>query len=112
MHFVSQLVFSAGVTPDIEIIQWLTKCVAFSKGTKKFSLFTTEDVVDASPVLRSFLIKLFLQSPDSIAVKDYINSEIEKGKNDNQQELLSRMVLVMNCHKVIGLALVALDSIG
>ena len=101
MHFVSEMVFAPGIAPDIEIVKWLTKCVTFRDQTKKFSLFTTAEIVDPNPVLRSFLIKLFLQYQSSEAIKDHLNELITNFQTMNSpHEMLPNLVLVMNCHKV------------
>ena len=101
MHFVSEMVFAPGIAPDIEIVKWLTNCVTFRDQTKKFSLFTTAEIVDPNPVLRSFLIKLFLQCQSSEAIKDHLNELITNFQTMNSpHEMLPNLTLVMNCHKV------------
>ena len=95
------MVFAQGIAPDIEIVRWLTNCVAFRDPAKKFNLFTTAEVVDLNPVLRSFLIKLFLQCQNSEEIKCHLNDLISSWRTpSNQHKELAKMVLVMNCHKV------------
>ena len=98
MHFVSELVFASATQPDIRIVEWLSECVTFRDGTKKFSLFTTEDVVDPSPVLRSFLIKLFLQCRTPM-ITDHMDKTIRSWVDDPVGNL-QRMNMVISCHKV------------
>ena len=95
------MVFTPGIAPDIEIVKWLSNCVAFRDPTKKFNLFTTAEVVDLNPVLRSFLIKLFLQCQNSEEIKYHLNDLIASWRTpSNQHKELAKIILVMNCHKV------------
>lgn len=75
MEFVSQLVFGGAEQPTDEVIKWLMDCVTFNQGTRVFSIFNVEDVVDPTPVLRSFLLKhlLKLDNRNSAAVNDYLD---------------------------------------
>ena len=101
MHFVSQQVFISGTRPELKVIKWLSESVTFKDQTKRFALFSTEDVVDPTPVLRSFLTKLFLQCHESTVVSNYLNSTIETwGKTPNPQDELPKMVMMIECHKV------------
>lgn len=99
-QFVAELTFASGNVPDGDILQWLMKCVAFKDRTKEFSIFNCKDVVDPTPVLRSFLLKLFLQSGNS-HVTEHLDDVI-KGWYDAQDDLMiQHMVLLIDCFKVI-----------
>ena len=74
MRFVSELVFLS--EPCVEVIDWLANCVTFRGGTRQFSMFNCEDVVDPDPVLRSFLLKLLLKCKNSERVRGYLDKII------------------------------------
>ena len=100
MNFVSGIVFSEGDDPEDSIIEWLLKCVTFgTTDTREFSLFNTADVVDPTPVLRSFLLKLLLQCKQRDSVHTHLNKLLSKWST-NKIFQLQTMVLLMDCHKV------------
>ncbi|XP_067936897.1 E3 ubiquitin-protein ligase rnf213-alpha-like [Watersipora subatra] len=102
MSFVSEVVFSGQQEPEEGIIQWLLNCVTFGSNTetRQFSLFNSADVVDPTPVLRSFLLKLLLQCSQSDAASTHLNRILSEwtGEKSNQ---LQTMVLFMDCWKDI-----------
>lgn len=97
MKFVSELVFQS--EPDADVITWLAECVTFRDGTRSFSIFNYEDVVDPNPVLRSFLLKLLLRCRKSGQVKEDIDKIIGQWALTDQYKLQT-MVLLMDCLKV------------
>ena len=103
MEFVAELVFSPEATPDEEIIEWLLQCVTFGAGTRQFSLYNTADVVDPTPVLRSFLLKLLMLYQDNELVRYYIDGMLAKWGADEKQRIQT-MVLLMDCRKVRGIS--------
>jgi len=101
MKFVSDMVFNGEERdPDDEIISWLLDCVTARGGetTRQFNLFNSQEVVDPTPVLRSFLLKLLL----SCRQQHYVNTYLDKvlSVSTNQQHQLQTMVLLMDCCKV------------
>ena len=99
MAFVSEVVFGSDVEPDEDIIQWLLQCVTFGAGTRAFSLYNTADVVDPTPVLRSFLLKLLMQCTQSEHVQEHLNHLLADWGDDVKQKIQT-MVLLMDCRKV------------
>ena len=99
MRFVSELVFLS--EPCVEVIDWLANCVTFRGGTRQFSMFNCEDVVDPDPVLRSFLLKLLLKCKNSERVRGYLDKIItQREGGEGEGNRLQTMVLLMDCHKV------------
>jgi len=101
MTFVSDIVFNEEERdPDDKVIRWLLDCIVARSGetTRQFSLFNSQEVVDPTPVLRSFLLKLLL----SCRKKRYVNTYLDKvfAVSTNHQHQLQTMVLIMNCRKV------------
>ena len=100
MSFVSDVVFESDEDPEDEIIQWLLNCVAFgTASTKQFSLFNSADVIDPTPVLRSFLLKLLLQCNQNDAVKAHLDTILSEW-TANEKYKMQTMVLFMDCWKV------------
>lgn len=67
MDLVSQLCFADNTPPDGAVVDMLMSCVtrtsssdSASVTTKSFTLFN--DGIDATPVVRSFLLQLLLKS--------------------------------------------------
>ena len=98
--FVAEVVFSSETAPDEEIVEWLLKCVTFGAGTRQFSLYNTADVVDPTPVLRSFLLKLLLQCSHSDFVKYHLNGMLADWGEDERQWIRT-MDLLMDIRKVV-----------
>lgn len=103
MCFVSDIVFGKEEDPDGEILTWLLECItcrsATGDATRQFSLFNSADVVDPTPVLRSFLLKLLLQIADSDVVQHYLDNMMRSWM-ENKNYQLQTMVLLMDCRKV------------
>ena len=99
MAFVSEVVFGSDEEPDEDIIQWLLQCVTFRAGTRAFSLYNTADVVDPTPVLRSFILKLLMQCRQSERVQEHLNYLLAEWGDDMRQKIQT-MVLLMDCRKV------------
>lgn len=105
MCFVSEIVFEGDSDgPDEEIIRWLLDCITCrgaggAATTRQFSLFNSADVVDPTPVLRSFLLKLLLQCTQSDTVHDQLNQILDSWTASHQQ-YIQTMVLFMDCWKV------------
>lgn len=100
MQFIAELVFSGNTSPDDEIIDWLLNCVTLDEGTRKFSIYRTSDVVDPTPVLRSYLLKLLLQVKQSKRVDDYLEGFIDKAVNHPSVTNLNTLVLLIDISKV------------
>lgn len=100
MCFVSDIVFSSRQSPEGGIIEWVLNCIAFGTAdTKEFSLFRSVNVVDPTPVLRSYLLKLLLQCNQS----DFVNKELDYLMSNwtaDKTYQLQTMVLLMDCCKV------------
>jgi len=99
---VSDMVFNEEERdPDDEIIRWLLDCVTARDGetTRQFSLFNSQEVVDPTPVLRSFLLKLLLRCPQTELVDDYLNHVLQPTPHSGDHQLQT-MVLFIDCWKV------------
>ena len=100
MNFVSSIVFSEGEDPEDSLIEQLLKFVTYGQAdTREFSLFNTADVVDRTPVLRSFLLKLLLQCKQKESVHDHLDKLLSTWAS-NKTFQLQTMVLLMDCQKV------------
>lgn len=98
MHFVSELVFVPNRRPDDEIVRWLMDCVAFNeRQTRELSVFHTQDVIDPTPVLRSFLLKLFLQYP---SVEDHLNQVVQSWAEETGVFKVQKMAMLVDCYQV------------
>ena len=101
MHFVSELVFTPSRAPSEEIVEWLMSCVTFSnKQTREMSVFHTQDVIDPTPVLRSFLLKLFLQYPST---GDHLVRLVESWAEETGIFRIQKMAMLVDCYRVIWL---------
>lgn len=99
MQFVSEMVFISEDPPEEGILVWLMECVTFRDRTREFSVFYCKDVLDPTPVLRSFLLKLFL-SCDNPQVETHLNQLMRSWK-DNEPELqVQKMAMLIDCYKV------------
>lgn len=100
MNFVSDMVFkSDSPPPDDGILEWLMECVTFRDRTREFSMFYSEDVIDPTPVVRSFLLKLFLQC-ESPRVIVHLN-QLMTSWNEKEQDLrVQKMAMLIDCYKV------------
>ncbi|XP_067940321.1 E3 ubiquitin-protein ligase RNF213-like [Watersipora subatra] len=102
VHFVSKLVFLPGIFPDMDIVEWLMNRVTFRDRRREFSIFQVEDIVNPTPILRSFLVKLFLQYQESPSVSNYLDRLIQTwSEEESSSELVSKMAMIINCHKDI-----------
>lgn len=99
MHFVSEIVFKPDSSPDDQIMEWLLERITSDNTTRKLSLFNSQEVVDPSPVLRSFLLKLLLKCEQSDSVENQLNNLLASWKDEHQLQVQT-MVLFMDCHKV------------
>ena len=106
MSFTSEIVFSGRQGPEEGVIKWLLNCITFGSAhaTKQFSLFNSADVVDSSPVLRSYLLKLLLQYDQSDSVHRHLNQVLLQWATEKSYRMQT-MVLLMDCHKVCNLIL-------
>jgi len=95
---VAELVFLPGVVPELEVIEWLTLQVTFKDTTKTLSIFNSNDVIDATPVLRSFLIKLLMGCPSEDYIQQYLNSIMRQWAGGNHY--LPTLCMIVNCYKV------------
>ncbi|KAF6041607.1 hypothetical protein EB796_000120 [Bugula neritina] len=99
--FVSDMVFSEEERdPDDEIISWLLNCVTARDGetTRQFNLFNSQEVVDPTPVLRSFLLKLLLRCSQTELVERYLNHVLQSTPHSGDHQLQT-MVLFIDCWK-------------
>lgn len=99
MHFVSEMVFTPETPPDDGILLWLTECVTFRNQTREFSVFYCADVVDPTPVLRSYLLKLFLQYNDE-RVENHLNQIMKSWKVIEPEIQEHQMTMMIDCYKV------------
>ncbi|XP_067937583.1 E3 ubiquitin-protein ligase rnf213-alpha-like [Watersipora subatra] len=97
MYFVSELVFAS--EPEQAILEWLVDRVTFRAGTRQFGLFNSSEIVDASPVLRSYLLKLLLRCEQSKAVTLSLDTIIKSWHADKSRSHVQSLVLLMDCHK-------------
>lgn len=98
MEFVSELVFSEHKIPSDEIVRWLMQCVTFKEErTRDFSVFHTDEVIDPTPVLRSFLLKLFLQNP---SLDDHLDDLVQSWTEEDGIFKVQKMAMLVDCYQV------------
>lgn len=104
MDFVSQLVFASTEPPTDDVIRWLLNCVTRDNRPAVFSVVNVDDVLDSTPVLRSFLLKhlLRIESGSSRAVKEYLEGLLStvKLEHDTTGSSLEILLLLMDVLKV------------
>ena len=99
MHFVSEIMF-LGEPPSLDVIRKILNYVTSDNGNREFSIFKSEQVVDANPVLISFLLKLLLQSKQSGAAITYLNTSLSTWQDSNRESYLLLATLIVDCQKV------------
>ena len=100
MHFVSEQVITERHSPDVGIIQWLMDCVTFKEQTSRdFSVFHTEEVIDPTPVLRSFLLKLFIQYP---TLDEHLDRLVQSWEEESGRFKVQKMAMLVDCYQVNG----------
>ena len=100
MHFVSELVITEHHPPDDRIIQWLMDCVTFKEQTSRdFSVFHTDEVIDPTPVLRSFLLKLFIQYP---TLDEHLDCLVQSWEEESGRFKVQKMAMLVDCYQVNG----------
>ena len=98
MHFVSEQVITERHSPDVGIIQWLMDCVTFKEQTSRdFSVFHTEEVIDPTPVLRSFLLKLFIQYP---TLDEHLDRLVQSWEEESGRFKVQKMAMLVDCYQV------------
>ncbi|XP_033741837.1 E3 ubiquitin-protein ligase rnf213-alpha-like [Pecten maximus] len=103
MEVVSQLCFAEDTPPSDEVVQKLLGYITRSadKGmvvTKKMTIF--DDSIDPTPVLRSFLLQLLLQtSGDQVSV--YLGTYLQQAEQfvdpTGQEQLIELCLLILQC---------------
>lgn len=100
MRFVSELVFTSQEAIDEEVLHKLLDCITFGGKTMKFSVYKALDVVDPSPVVRSFLMKLLLSRRETQAVQTYLNKLLTQMREDFTSFNASNLMLIVDILKV------------
>lgn len=101
MQFVSELVFEGNRSPSEEVVNWLLDCLTYNQGTRQFSVFRVSDVIDPTPVLRSFLLKLLLRAENATSVQCYLQRCIPRLVENFNELTLDTILLLINILQVI-----------
>ena len=75
-------------------------CVTFKEQTSRdFSVFHTDEVIDPTPVLRSFLLKLFIQYP---TLDDHLDRLVKSWEEESGRFKVQKMAMLVDCYQVNG----------